>query len=103
MATENEHRQQAEHNQRFLDSFDHARFPDWCVTVAFYKAVHLVEMLFANKNRSAGSGSHTNRNQILKRHYVSIWRNYRPLYEFSRTARYWCLHAEAKHTPHVLK
>ena len=90
MATESEHRQQAQHNAEFLRAIDGNQFPDWVVTVAFYRAVHLVEMLFAHDNRQAG-GSHTGRNQALKRHYGKLWNEYRPLYNLSRTARYWCM------------
>lgn len=91
MATEAEHRKQADHNQACLDSIDKTRFPDWAATVAFYKAVHLVEMLLAKRNLGYRGGSHTRRNNILKKDYPAVWRDYRPLYAFSRVARYWCL------------
>lgn len=90
MAMESEHREQARHNADFLRAIDGSQFPDWVVTVAFYRAVHLVEMLFARDNRPAG-GSHIGRNQVLKRHYPDVWREYRPLYDLSRKARYWCM------------
>jgi hypothetical protein len=89
MATESEHRKQAIHNQAFLDAIDARAFPDWFVTAAFYKAVHLVEVLFRRKGHP--SGNHNRRNQQLKRHYQSVWRDYRPLYDLSRKARYWCV------------
>src|SRR4051812_16572729 len=82
MATESEHRRQAERNEEFLSGIDQNRFPDWKATVAFYKAVHLVEMLLAHLGRPAG-GSHTRRNNTLKRDFPDLWREYRPLYAFS--------------------
>lgn len=41
--------QQAVTNQTFLHVIDETLFPDWVVTVAFYKAVHLVEELLVRK------------------------------------------------------
>lgn len=78
-----------------MAAIDQERFPDWTATVAFYKAVHLVEMLFAHDKRSS-SGSHTTRNQVLKRDYPALWSQYQPLYNFSRQSRYWCTQV----TPH---
>lgn len=100
MATESDHRLKAAHNQAFLDAIDHARFPDWAVTAAFYKAVHLVEALFARDNRAPG-GSHLKRNQVLKRHYKHVWKQYQPLYNFSRQARYWCTGVLPEHVTYV--
>jgi hypothetical protein len=89
MATEVAHAQQASHNQLFLDSIDPAKFPDWIVTAAFYKAVHLAEGLLVRKG--CPTGNHSKRNDTLKRHFPSVWRAYRPLYNQSRVARYWCV------------
>jgi hypothetical protein len=90
MATIAEHAQQAAHNENFLNSIDRAAFPDWVVTAAFYKAVHLAEGLLVRKSRK--SGSHVLRNSILKRHFATVWAEYRPIYNQSRVARYWCVH-----------
>jgi hypothetical protein len=89
MATAADHTRQANHNQDFLNSIDAARFPDWVVTAAFYKAVHVVEGLLVRKG--SGSGNHTHRNQALKRRFATVWKEYRPLYNQSRVARYWCV------------
>ena len=89
MATAAQHSHQAAHNENFLGSIDPTRFPDWVVTVAFYKAVHLVEGLLVRKGR--GTTNHSQRNQVLKRQFVTVWREYRPLYNQSRVARYWCV------------
>ena len=87
MATEAAHARQANHNQLFLDSVDPAQFPDWIVTAAFYKAVHLVEGLLVRKG--CPTGNHYQRNETLKRRFPGVWRGYRPLYNQSRVARYY--------------
>ena len=89
MATAAAHTQQANHNQLFLDSIDPAIFPDWIVTAAFYKAVHIVEALLVRKGR--GTIAHHQWNGILKRMFATVWKEYRPLYNQSRIARYWCI------------
>jgi hypothetical protein len=89
MATEADHARQATHNQAFLDSIDRSLFPDWVITAAFYKAVHLAEGLLVRKGQR--SGSHLQRNGTLKRKFPSVWREYRPLYNQSRAVRYLCV------------
>ncbi len=100
-ATEEQHRKQAEHNQLFLDQIDQAKYPDWKATVAFYKAVHLVQMLFVRKGHNAGS--HHRRNGILKRQYHAVWKAYRPLYAYSRLVRYRCYNATPADLVYILK
>ena len=102
MATESEHKQQARHNQTFLGTIDANHFPDWVATVAFYEAVHLIEMFFAHKVLYPG-GSHTKRNNVLKRSYPAIWKDYRPLYAFSRLARYWCMKVTPENADYIRK
>lgn len=101
MATESEHLQKAQHIQDFLDSINVNSFPDWYATAAFYKAVHLVEALC--RRRGHATGSHLRRNTLLKRRYPAIWRDYRPLWAFSRTARYWCVDITPAEVPYVLR
>ena len=65
------------------------QFPGWLVVVAFYKAVHLVEAVFA----ADGAGhmhDHQTRNRVLKTtpRYKQIWKNYSPLWQASLVARY---------------
>lgn len=86
MGTRNDHKEKADHNQRFLASIDQSVFPDWKVTVCFYKALHLVEMLFAKDGRH--SDNHRERHDVLKRDHADIWMDYLPLYSQSRRARY---------------
>jgi hypothetical protein len=86
MGTQANHREKAEHNERFLKAIDAKEFPDWKVTVCFYKALHLVEMLFAIT--SEHSVNHRDRHDKMKRGYVHLWKEYLPLYTQSRRARY---------------
>jgi hypothetical protein len=101
MATEHEHRRQADHNQAFLDSIDAARFPDWTTTAAFYKAVHLVQALFAASGHQCRS--HSSRNKLLRLKFATVWKQYHPLYSFSRLARYWCFRVKPEHVRHVIR
>lgn len=91
MATNEEHRSQAEHNERLLAAIDANAFPDWIATISFYAAVHWVEVLC--NTRGHRTGSHIHRNQSLKRREPDLWIDYRPLYEYSRHARYRCYKA----------
>jgi hypothetical protein len=86
MGTKTDHQEKADHNQKFLDSIDEAAYPDWTVTVCFYKALHLVEMLFAKDGKH--SENHRDRHDTLKRGHQNVWREYLPLYTQSRRARY---------------
>ena len=86
MGTETEHRRKSVHNDDFLKTIDSKKYPDWAVTVCFYKALHLVEMLFANGGKH--SNSHRDRHDVLKRDHTDIWMQYLPLYTQSRRARY---------------
>ncbi len=86
MAGRSEHLAQVAHNERFLGTVDPGLFPDWYGTIIFYTAVHLVEAMFARFDDH--SQSHPERNSSLRLHYPEIWRHFRPLYDFSMTARY---------------
>jgi hypothetical protein len=86
MRTKADHKNKADHNQEFLKSIDSKRYPDWIVTVGFYKALHVIEMLFATSGKH--SDNHRDRHDTLKRTHPDIWREYRPLYTLSRRARY---------------
>jgi hypothetical protein len=63
-------------------------FMDWAMTVAFYKAVHVVEAVLAN-DCHFHSTSHTEREKSLKLpKYKAIFTSYGHLYTGSRVARY---------------
>jgi hypothetical protein len=79
-------------NQKVIDYLcekidDH---PGWVVTVAFYKALHVVEAMFAGESSGQShTDSHMTRNKVLKnRKYSHIWKFYQPLYTASLIARY---------------
>jgi hypothetical protein len=66
MANETDHIKLANRNHDILHSLiDEGRFMDWAVTTAFYKAVHIVEAVFAN-DLHTHSTSHTEREKTLK-------------------------------------
>lgn len=81
----------AQRNQTVLDYL--LQNPDacseWVVTVAFYKALHLVEALFFHDGQGHGV-NHENRDHLLKtnRRYSHIYKHYRPLWAASVVARY---------------
>jgi inorganic triphosphatase YgiF len=85
MASESNHLRKAEKNQAFLDTISD-EFPDWLAIVAFYKAVHLVEAIFAR--RGSPSHDHRDRNMKLKRAHPEIWKHFGPLYKASKWLRY---------------
>ncbi len=81
------HRAKAQHNQGFIERIGDA-FADWLVIAAFYKAVHIVEMLRAVEGQH--SRGHHERNTYLKTKHPNIWFEYYHLYGFSIQARYYC-------------
>jgi hypothetical protein len=102
MPTDAEHFAAAARNQELLDQLipQVGQFPEWVVTVAFYKAVQLVEGLLFTDHPDKHSYSHEIRGDILKRHrYQNINKHYRPLYEASLVARYLTLGGNIQWTP----
>lgn len=91
MPSEASHIDLAVRNQAALDylSADPAAYCEWIATVAFYKALHVVEAVLTH-DRDVGHGqSHTHRSQVLKQtSYSHIWKHYRPLWAASMVARY---------------
>lgn len=64
------------------------QFPEWITTVAFYKAVQLVEAVFREQ---LGRNCHTHKDRLraLKQpKFKDIFRHYRPLWAASCVARY---------------
>lgn len=62
--------------------------PEWVATVAFYKAVQVVEAVFESATGDHSNG-HDNRIDRLKHpKYAEIFKAYRPLYAASLVARY---------------
>lgn len=99
MGTEREHRERAHHNQEFIESIREHSFPDWIVTGAFYKSVHLVEALFHGTSRFHTS-SHKTRNRRLREHHPRVWLSYHPLLNLSICSRYECEIEVTRRTAH---
>lgn len=85
MANEQAHRLKADQNRDFLRTIGDG-YADWLAVVAFYRAVHLVEAVFARD--SIHSTDHNGRNNLLKRSYKPLWAEFKPLFDSSRLARY---------------
>ena len=110
------HLGQAQHNLGLLKFFKEtgkeSHFSDWCVTVSFYAAVHMVEaLIFTRKKFSCGAiqisiehadeakvffkvkSAHAARNDLLRdnsRSFPDLYSPYSSLYNMSRVARYHC-------------
>lgn len=92
MAKEQEHIELANRNHDAIDALmrSGADHPEWVATIAFYKALQIVEATFAFKHLGHGSGHHR-RLEILQdaRHgYGSLCPHYEALLEASEVARY---------------
>ena len=92
MPTEKAHVALASHNQEVIDylALRIQEFPDWVATVAFYKALQIVEAVFANDKTIRHQRRHEDRDRCLKKtkRYENIWRHYHPLWAASMIARY---------------
>ena len=77
-------------NTDFYNTIDGLRYPDWAVVVLFYKSVHMIESILAE--RGDHSGDHAERKRFMKKHRdlfsEDIIVNYRDLETLSRQARY---------------
>jgi len=62
----------------------------WIATLAFYKALHIVEAVFANDKNIGHSSDHQSRERSLKktRKYDHLAKHYLPLARASLVARY---------------
>lgn len=88
MATEADHIALANHNHDVMVALVAAGIADWSATVAFDKAVHRVEAVFAAHARTH-STIHDSRETRLKKHpYKVIFKPSSHLLGASRTARY---------------
>ena len=90
MALESDHIELANHNQELINHLlkDLSTYPDWVATIAFYKAIHIVEAVFDNRLKRH-SGGHTERETLLKQiQFKEIFIPYDHLNAASRVARY---------------
>jgi len=66
--------------------------PQWLTTLAFYKALHIVEAVFTSDTKAPipHADSHEQRNKVLKNtpRYIPLWKHYRELWNDSLVARY---------------
>lgn len=92
MPTSAAHIKAAEANQQAIDYLllGGDAYTPWIVTIAFYKALHMIEAVLAEQNPPCHSVDHTARNDLLKktRKYHQLWIHYSPLYQASLVARY---------------
>ncbi|MDD4892077.1 MAG: hypothetical protein PHU85_19315 [Phycisphaerae bacterium] len=91
MGTEAEHLKRAQKNGRAIEYLllklgDH---PEWVATIAFYKALHLVDALLYHEFQAHG-GNHDNRDRQIKTNhrYSHIAKFYGQLLRASLLARY---------------
>lgn len=63
---------------------------EWITTIAFYKALHIIEAVFYNQKSIRHGHNHEDREQYLKRDnkFKNIFKHYRPLWAASTVARY---------------
>lgn len=94
MADSSVHIRAANRNQMTIDHLcgNLESHSAWIATVAFYKALHLVEAAFASDQDVRHTTDHGSRNQVLKttQKYKNIWKHYRPLSSAAQIARYLC-------------
>ena len=66
------------------------QFSEWITTIAFYKAVHIVEAVFSRDPNIKHCHDHGSRNGRLSadHRYRQIYKHYRPLWQASTIARY---------------
>ena len=90
MSSKDEHYEKVKHNDKFFNTVKTEEFPDWSVIVTFYRAVHLIESVFALNG--VHTNSHEDRKAIMNNDTVNypheLRRNYRELENLSRQARY---------------
>lgn len=87
MATEEAHLLKASNNKAFMAKIGE-QDADWLAVVAFYTSVHLVEALLAHRPIPRHSTCHEDRNDWLREHHPSLWREFKPLHDISRLVRY---------------
>ena len=102
MPTAGQHREQAEHNKAFVQSFNLETSPylDWVVTGVFYTALHLIEW-FLKTRGFTGRRDHHLRDAYITRtsELRSIYFHYIELKFQSEAGRYEC----ATFSPDVLR
>jgi len=90
--------EQINHNQNFYNCIDNNfkdKFYDWKITVLFYIAVHCLKSLSVKRNIKIGNthfdiecNVNPDREGSKMKISRNAWREYKNLYQYSRTARY---------------
>lgn len=93
MPSELTHIQQANRNQAAINHLAGSGeivYPEWVATIAFYKALHVVEAVFSQDKIIEHRQTHKARLETLKKtgKYQHIFRHYDPLWRASLIARY---------------
>lgn len=103
MASELDHIALANRNHEALSALLNAdgEHPEWVATIAFYKALQIIEACFARQGIGHGHG-HSKRLEVLhdkRRGFHSLCKHYEALLEASEIARYLsCRSSAASHT-----
>jgi len=91
VASASDHIALANRNQEALSYLlvEHARFPEWITTIAFYKALHVVDAML-EEDEAPMPNDHKRRAAILKSdpRYDNVYRHYHVLSNASSIARY---------------
>lgn len=92
MAKEEHHISAANVNQQTIEHLclDVNKFGSWVAVVAFYKALHIVEAVFANDSNIQHTSDHPTREHTLKttHKYKEIYKHYALLSRAATIARY---------------
>jgi len=90
MANEEAHVRLALRNQATIDHLrtDAPKYSEWITTVAFYKALHIVEAVFFRNGGNHGTDHEDRARRLKEARYSHIWKHYRPLWAASTVARY---------------
>jgi uncharacterized protein (UPF0332 family) len=90
--TVQDHLDQAQHNESFLNDFDllNTAYRDWAFTVVFYAAVHYIDAFLLAKNQNPANHGQRLRAISQDADLSLYYKHYRHLYDDSREVRYEC-------------
>lgn len=89
MPSPREHRDKAYRNLLALQAIDHAAHPEWAAVIAFYRAVHLIELLAAREaGQAIHNGNHADRDHYVRSTHRPIAVAFRMMHDAAHTARY---------------
>jgi hypothetical protein len=93
-----QHLNQAAYNQKFHDTINNTfteQFYDWKITALFYIAIHCLKALATSRNINIGETHYeieqsVNPDRVNSKMKITrgAWREYKNLFNYSRTARY---------------